>query len=228
MAFGQGGLMSKRINRRQLLEWTAVGAGAALLAGCGTSGGSGPDGGLALPDADPLLPDAGPTPSCEETEDNIEGPFYRAGAPERDDLTEPDMDGTMLELRGTVRTTDGQTCSAGVAGAVLDFWQADYRGEDVPAVYDNAGFRLRGKVTTDANGSFRLITIIPGRYLNGAEFRPAHIHVKVTVPGKPVLTTQLYFAGDPFNDSDPFIHEQLIMTLEDGFGRKHARFDFVL
>ena len=79
------------------------------------------------------------------------------------------------------------------------------------------------------DGGYRLDTIIPGHYLNGNQFRPAHIHVKVSAPGYQLLTTQLYFEGDPYNDIDPFIEAPLIMTLEeDDAGGKTAQFDFVL
>jgi len=33
-------------------------------------------------------------------------------------------------------------------------------------------------------------------------FRPAHIHTRLTAPGYESLTTQLYFAGDPWLESD--------------------------
>src|SRR5690606_34392367 len=99
-------------------------------------------------------------------------------------------------------------------GAVLDFWQADDDGG-----YDNDGvadppageFVLRGKVESDAAGGFSLKTIIPGHYLNGNQYRPAHIHVTVSAPGFASLTTQLYFEGDPYNEIDPFIIDSLIM-----------------
>jgi hypothetical protein len=40
-------------------------------------------------------------------------------------------------------------------------------------------------------------TILPGKYLNGSQYRPSHIHFKITPPGFPTLITQLYFQGDP-------------------------------
>src|SRR3712207_6926313 len=43
-----------------------------------------------------------------------------------------------------------------VAGALLDFWQADARGE-----YDNSGFRLRGHQFADSRGRYRLRTVVP-------------------------------------------------------------------
>jgi protocatechuate 3,4-dioxygenase beta subunit len=132
-----------------------------------------------------------------------------------------EMPGTRLLLRG--RVTDAASCAV-LPGAALDVWQADHEG-----AYDTTGFTLRGQLQADAQGQFELLTIIPGHYLNGSMYRPAHIHVKASAPGHRLLTTQLYFEGDEFNDADPFIHESLIMPLaEDEAGVQHANFDFVL
>ena len=183
--------------------------------------------GAPLPDCDGAAADAGPldaTVACEETEDNLEGPFYREGAPERSVLVEPDMAGTRLTISGRVLGTD---CTP-LAAALLDVWQADWR-DDETGDYDREGWRLRGRLFTDESGNYELQTIIPGRYLNGATFRPAHIHVKASAEGYELVTTQLYVAGDPFNEEDPFIEPPLIMCLmDDGGGAKIARFDFVL
>jgi len=70
----------------------------------------------------------------------------------------------------------GQVLSAQckpVANALLDFWHADEDGE-----YDNRGFRYRGHQFTDAEGHYRLQTIVPAEYPG----RARHIHVKVQAP----------------------------------------------
>jgi protocatechuate 3,4-dioxygenase beta subunit len=162
------------------------------------------------------------TPSCEEelTEAQIEGPFYTPDAPERTVLVESGDPGVRLRVQGRVLDV---ACQA-IGSALLDVWQADDEG-----AYDTAGFRFRGRLYSAGDGAYLFDTIIPGRYLNGAMYRPAHIHVKVSAPGYLLLTTQLYFEGDPFNDSDPFLHPSLVMPLEDeGGGGKRATFDFVL
>ena len=91
-----------------------------------------------------------------------------------------------------------QDCVA-IAGAQIDFLHANPDGS-----YDLSSSEMRyyGRVTTDKNGWYELDTLVPGHYLNGDNYRPAHIHVKVWVDGVAVLTTQLYFAGDKFNDID--------------------------
>jgi protocatechuate 3,4-dioxygenase beta subunit len=154
---------------------------------------------------------------CELTADNIEGPFYRPGAPLRGNLADQ-VRGRALILTGTVRS-----CGRIVSGADLDFWQADPRGE-----YDHRGWRLRGRVRADRDGTFRLVTVVPGHYLNGDAYRPAHIHVKVRAPNRTELTTQLYFEGDPYNASDPwFLPTLALRTRADG-DVQHARFDFAV
>ncbi len=214
-------------SRRAFLTTAGAGGAWLLVGGCGERSDAAADAAPAAPECGPVA-DAGreldATPGCQETEDNLEGPFYLEGAPERAVLVEPDMLGTRLTLSGQVLGTD----CVPLASALLDVWQADWR-EDETGDYDRDGFRLRGKLVTDAAGLYQLETIIPGRYLNGGAFRPAHIHVKASAGGHALLTTQLYFAGDPFNASDPFIEAPLIMCLEDEpDGGKIARFDFVL
>ena len=110
-----------------------------------------------------------------------------------------------------------------IAGAELDVWHADARGG-----YDLDGFYFRGVLVTDDRGRYELRTIVPGRYLNGDRYRPAHVHVKLRAAGHRTLTTQLYFAGDPYNDGDPFIVESLIMQSKQIGGTRRAAFDFVL
>jgi protocatechuate 3,4-dioxygenase beta subunit len=193
---------------------SATGA-AALFVGCGTSQGMPRHdaGGGDAHDANPF--------ACDPTAPNIEGPFYLPGAPSRVVLVTDDLPGTRLHLSGQV--LDASTC-APLPAATLDIWQADADG-----AYHSTDFVLRGQLQTDAEGAYELITIIPGHYLNGAQYRPAHIHAKASAPGYHLLTTQLYFEGDEFNDIDPFIHESLIMPLtEDETGVVHATFDFVL
>jgi protocatechuate 3,4-dioxygenase beta subunit len=214
-------------SRRELLRAGAASAGALLVGSCGAdSGGRSP----MTPDGAPMsdgAPMPEPTPECLETEDNILGPYWLEGAPERSDLTEAGLAGTRLQITGRVLGVGAAACTP-LAGALLDVWQSDERG-DSPSVYsDQTTWRLRGQLYTAADGSYDLRTIVPGHYLNGAEFRPAHIHVRVSAPGHRLLTTQLYFEGDPYNDTDAFIHESLVMTLADAGAGKAATFDFVI
>jgi protocatechuate 3,4-dioxygenase beta subunit len=164
-----------------------------------------------------------PTLSCADDDDasptqaETEGPYFKPSSPERTSLVEAGLEGTPLVVSGAVLTRSCQP----VKGALLDFWHADDGGQ-----YDNGGFRLRGHQYADADGKYRLETIVPGLYPG----RTRHIHVKVQAPGHPVLTTQLFFPGEPGNARDGIYDASLLMKMADapgGPGRK-GRFNFVL
>jgi protocatechuate 3,4-dioxygenase beta subunit len=162
-----------------------------------------------------------PTPACGDEDDLVEtlqqteGPFYTPDTPERHSLLEPDMTGTRLLVTGYVYTTDCQP----VGGALLDFWHADNDG-----VYDNEGYRLRGHQFADEEGRFALETIVPGLYTG----RTRHIHVKAQGPGGPILTTQLYFPGEPDNERDMIFDPALLMDVQDSDEGQLAFFTFVV
>ena len=157
-----------------------------------------------------------PTPECgdEPTPASPAGPYFKPDSPERGSLREAGLEGTRLLVSGRVLTTG---CKP-VEGALLDFWHADPGGE-----YDVSGFRLRGHQFTDAGGRFRLETILPGEY-----GRARHIHVRAQAPGGPVLTTELFFQGDPSNARDGLFNPRLAMAVGDGGGERQATFEFVL
>jgi len=158
-----------------------------------------------------------PTPACGEgtTHAQTEGPYFKPSSPDRASLLEAEMRGRRLVVTGVVRGTD---CKP-IPRALLDFWQADAGGR-----YDNAGFRLRGHQFTDAEGRYRLETILPGVYPG----RTRHIHVKAQAPSRPVLTTQMYFPGEPINARDGLFDPALLVALADAADGATARFDFVL
>lgn len=160
-----------------------------------------------------------PTPAChdgdEPTLQQTEGPFFKSSSPERVELREAGMAGQPIELVGFVLF---RNCKP-VVGALLDVWQADDKGQ-----YDNSGFRLRGHQFTDADGRFRLRTVVPGAYAG----RTRHIHVKVQPRGGRVLTTQLYFPGEAKNRSDSLFRKELLVRTAKNEGWLAGRFDFVL
>jgi protocatechuate 3,4-dioxygenase beta subunit len=144
-----------------------------------------------------------------------EGPYYTPNTPERSSLLEEGIPGERLVLTGYVLKADCEP----VAGAWLDFWQADGAG-----VYDNSGFRLRGHQYSDEMGRYRLETVYPGEYPG----RTPHIHVKVMAPGGAVLTTQIYFAGEASNARDFIFRPELVTELESADDGWQARFDFYI
>lgn len=166
-----------------------------------------------------VVSEARAAPACgvdgAVTPPQTEGPYFKPSSPARASLIEPGVSGTKLVIEGSVVTTD---CKP-VRGARLDFWQADADGH-----YDNSGNRLRGHQLTDDSGHYRLETIVPARYPG----RTRHIHVKVQAPGRPALTTQLYFPGEPGNQRDGIFDPKLVMKVRDVEGGKIGAFDFVL
>ena len=159
------------------------------------------------------------TPACHDGDEatlaQTEGPYFKPSSPERVKLLEEGMAGQPIELVGFVLT---RGCKP-LAGALLEFWQADDKGR-----YDNAGFRLRGHQFTDAEGRYRLRSIVPGVYPG----RTRHIHVKVQPRGGRVLTTQLYFPGESQNRSDGLFRKELLVRTAKNAGSLAGRFDFVL
>lgn len=160
-----------------------------------------------------------PTPECHDgdaaTLRQTEGPFFKPSSPERAELIEPGMAGQPIELVGFVLT---RGCKP-VANALVDLWQADDKGE-----YDNSGFRLRGHQRAGADGLYRFRTIVPGAY----EGRTRHFHIKVAPPSGRLLTTQLYFPGEPKNAKDGLFRRELLMRTAKNEGWLAGRFDFVL
>jgi protocatechuate 3,4-dioxygenase beta subunit len=160
-----------------------------------------------------------PTPSCAEKDDatpsQMEGPYYKRQSPQRTSLLEPGITGMKIVATGSVLARDCQP----IAHALVDFWQADAQG-----VYDNTGYRLRGHQFTDEAGRYALETVVPGLYPG----RTRHLHVKVQAPNQPILTTQLYFPGEPYNATDGLFNPHLLMTVQDTHDGKAAMFNFVL
>jgi protocatechuate 3,4-dioxygenase beta subunit len=120
-----------------------------------------------------------------------------------------------MVLTGQVLTQD---CTP-IANALVDFWHANDQGE-----YDNRGYTLRGHQYTDAEGRYRLETIVPGVYPG----RTRHFHVKVQAANRPVLTTQLYFPGESLNERDFLFQPELLIATASEGTTNQAAFNFVL
>jgi protocatechuate 3,4-dioxygenase beta subunit len=144
------------------------------------------------------------------------GPFYREGSPERTVLRESSSAGRRLLLAGVVYD---EGCRP-LAGAWVDFWQADGQGR-----YDNNGYGFRGHQVTDSQGRYSLDTVVPAEYPG----RTPHIHVKVRAPGAPAsrtLTTQLFVPGEARNRTDSIFDAALVMAARESQGGIAATFDF--
>jgi catechol 1,2-dioxygenase len=181
------------------------------------------------------------------TECNCEGPFYVPGAPRLElpyVLRKREEDGETLRFSGTVRSLDGSP----LAGALLDVWQANGNKEYSFVHPGVPEYNLRGQFPADGEGRFEFETVVPSPYtvphtgatgqllaaLGWVPWRPAHVHFKITHPDAQMLTTQIYFEGDPWIDEDVVgaVKAPLIIALErreDDRGQYAAcSFDFVL
>ncbi|WP_020666674.1 hypothetical protein [Amycolatopsis nigrescens] len=207
----------KPIGRKQFLQMAAAAAAALPVIGATTAAATSTN--EAPPEGTQLS--LVPTPACDDGDDptppQTEGPYFKPNSPERASLLEPGIPGTVLTVSGVVFAAI--TCRP-LDRVLLDFWQCDSRG-----VYDNVTYRLRGHQFTDAQGKYQLTTIWPGLYTG----RTRHIHVKLQAPNQRVLTTQLYFPGEPGNSRDPIFDPRLVMQVGNGPNdTKLAAFDFVL
>jgi protocatechuate 3,4-dioxygenase beta subunit len=152
----------------------------------------------------------------DSTASNVEGPFYRPGAP----LLPPPFALAALEETGEPLFVSGvvRSSSTGepLAGALLDVWHANAAGRYSNEDESLDDFHLRGVIPCDAGGRYEFRTVVPppyeipkegpvGRLLRGLDrhaFRPAHLHVKATCDGYRPLTTMVFFEGDQWLASD--------------------------
>lgn len=150
-----------------------------------------------------LGPRAQPAAARRATPSQTEGPFYPVALPKDSD---PDLlrNGTLVYPEGQPAWVEGQVSDLGgkpVAGARVEIWQCDHAGHyHHPGDGDRADQRFQGfgSITVGADGRYRFRTLKPVAYAG----RTPHIHVKVKLGQRELLTTQLYVAGDAGNTRD--------------------------
>ena len=127
------------------------------------------------------------------TPSQTEGPFYPVAIPKDSDFdllrngSLAYSQGQAVWVQGTVIDISGKP----VSGAQVEIWQADGAGH-----YDHPGdgsrvdpaFQGFGRVTVGADGRYRFRTIRPVPYTS----RAPHIHFKVKLGNRELLTTQMY------------------------------------
>jgi protocatechuate 3,4-dioxygenase beta subunit len=135
--------------------------------------------------------------------------------------------GERLAVEGRLLDSDGRP----VREALIEVWQANAAGryrhsaDRHPAPLD-PNFSGAGRVLTDRDGRYKLITVRPGAYPWGNHpnaWRPAHIHFSVFgCAFAQRLVTQMYFPGDPLLPYDPIFN-----SVRDTAARERmiARFD---
>jgi len=179
------------------------------------------------------------------TPQQILGPFYPLKEfPQTADLTQiagrpGRAQGQILNVMGRVLNLAGEP----VRNATIEVWQANAAGrythpsDPNPAPLD-PNFDGSAVLTTDPEGRYRFKTIKPAAYPAGPNLiRPAHIHFQVS-GRQDRLVTQMYFDGDPYNATDPFLNsvgrkDLLTTKLVDASpefeaGSKTAAFDMVI
>jgi protocatechuate 3,4-dioxygenase, beta subunit len=138
-----------------------------------------------------------PTPA------QTEGPFYPVALPADSDadlLANGSLryaQGQPAWVEGTLTDVDGRA----LAGAAVEIWQCDHQGRyHHPGDGDRAdrAFQGFGRMVVDREGCWRFRTIQPVAYGG----RAPHIHVKVRLGARELLTTQLYVEGAPGNARD--------------------------
>lgn len=148
------------------------------------------------------------------TESTVLGPFFVDTAPTLADGADIALGeaGEPLYVEALIGDLEGRP----IAGAAVDVWQSDAEG-----LYDVQregldGHVLRARLTTGHDGKVRFWSILPtpypipddgpvGRMLEATRrhpWRPAHLHFRITAPGRAPLVTHLFVRDSPYLDSD--------------------------
>ncbi len=118
----------------------------------------------------------------------------------------PRADGSPIKVTGKLTDQYGRP----IKNCLLEIWNANKHGgythtEDHSGLPLDPNFLGIGRTLTDQNGYYEFYTIRPGAYLARPDigrWRPKHIHLSI-LGGSSRIITQMYFAGDPYNDADP-------------------------
>ena len=182
--------------------------------------------------------------SRKGTKGSIEGPYHVPDAPELPSvctmpMREEDASGELLVFSGQVTDLDGH----GLGGARIELWHADAEGYYSQFAPHLPEWNLRGTIVTDDEGRYSVTTVLPAPYQiptdgptgqfieaqNGHPWRPAHLHLIVSHPGRHPITTQLYFNGGAWVEDDvaSATKPELILAPvkgDDGLSRVEYRF----
>lgn len=173
--------------------------------------------------------------TCPPTPRQAEGPYY---PPKAQIEAQQDKDNDLTQIKGQAGKAKGQllyvmgrvrdTGCRPIEGAVVEIWQASENGRyRHPRESDNLkpldpDFQYWGTFTTGKDGRYMFKTVKPGPYTIGfGRTRPSHIHFKVSHPDFGEFITQMYFAGDPYQDKDGIFNDipaserdRVVVTME--------------
>lgn len=146
-----------------------------------------------------------------KTPPQTEGPFYPVTPQDDKDWDLTFVNGSTQKARGEEIIVMGKVLDSNcqpLSETLVEIWQAcasgkyNHPNDPNPAELD-PHFQYWGRAMTGESGDYVFRTILPGAYPASTTWiRPPHIHYKVVKWGVPELTTQLYFAGELYNDTD--------------------------
>jgi protocatechuate 3,4-dioxygenase beta subunit len=140
------------------------------------------------------------------TPKQTEGPFYPDHLPLDTDNDLIVLNNSLTPATGEITYLSGRILGPNgepLRGATVEIWQCDTNGAYIHTRTFNAGkrdpnFQGYGRFLTASTGEYLFRTIKPVPYSG----RCPHIHAKVRMNGRELLTTQLYIKGHPQNDGD--------------------------
>ncbi|MEQ1861524.1 MAG: protocatechuate 3,4-dioxygenase [Chthoniobacteraceae bacterium] len=160
------------------------------------------------------------------TPKQTEGPFYPDHLP-------LDTDNDLLILNDSITPAVGDITyltgrilgpnGAPLRGATVEIWQCDANGVYLHSKSSGGNkkqdknFQGYGRFVTASSGEYLFRTIKPVPYAG----RTPHIHAKVRVNGRELLTTQMYIKGHPGNAKDG-----LYNRVPEGKPRESVTIDF--
>jgi len=171
------------------------------------------------------------------TERSALGPFHAENSPMLavgGDIKR-DNDGEPMLVQGRVLDANGKP----VPAARLDFWQAAINGKYWQQDPEQNPDNLRFRMTTGDDGAYAFTTVHPASYTvpydgpvgdllragNRHAWRPAHFHFIVSAAGFQPLTTEVFFADDPYIDQDAVfgVRESLLVNTRSNMDKTLAQ-----
>ena len=160
-----------------------------------------------------------------QTPKSTEGPFYPDHLPLDTDNDLLVVNEATTPAVGEVAYVTGKILDAKgnpLRNAVVEIWQCDNNGAYLHSRTSNAekkdkNFQGFGRFVTGTTGEYLFRTIKPVAYPG----RTPHIHYKVKLGGKELLTTQLYVKGHAGNEKDG-----LWRSIKDEKARESVTVDF--
>lgn len=162
--------------------------------------------------------------ACVATQRDALGPFFVKDAPLQSDLCSATGDSERLTVGG--RILGAPDCKP-LAGAVIEIWQADAKGEYSQVSRgrkDDPRCLLRATLKTGVDGHYAFRTVLPGEYPG----RPSHMHYRISMNGYRTLVTQLYFNPQRGVDAARIAKVTRAPALDGKLPDYQAAFDIVL